>query len=291
MRDEFPSLRAAGAHLPAVASEPILWAFVAGVGAGPIASGIVRVLLLVLAPALFPATEPRPEWLTPGILATGAAGLASGIVLVRAGGPAALGAFVGYELLRALAALPGRVDFCARTSLPRGDLFSASRGCDYTALVIERWPTWLALALGAVVGLWLGRGAPGVNRLFRAAGLFALVLAFFSTAVSLGSPNVATDRQIPLLVLFTFGNVVAGIAAGIALATDRLASAVLLAVLIMAPGVALALPLALRNAQGPEPIETTLLRWSGVVIPLAAAAVVLGARAYVRGREVPGTFS
>ncbi len=116
-------------------------------------------------------------------------------------------------------------------------------------------------------------------------------MAFFSTAVTLGSPNVTADRQIPLLVLFTFGNVVAGIAAGITLAEDRLASAVLLAVLIMAPGVALALPLALRNAQGPEPIETTILRWSGVVIPLAAAAVVLGARAYMRGREVPGTFS
>lgn len=290
MREEFPALRTAGARLPTIASEPIVWAFVAGVGAGPIASGTVRVLLLALAPVLFPATEPRPEWLTPAILTTAAAGLASGIVLVRAGGAAALGAFVGYELLRALAALPGRVDFCARRFPSSGD-FSAPRGCDYTALVIERWPTWLALALGAVVGLWLGRGAPGANRLLRAAGLFALVLAFFSTAISLGSPNASADRQIPLLLLFTFGNLVAGVAAGITLAEDRLASAVLLAVLIMAPGVALALPLALRNAQGPEPIETTLLRWSGVVIPLAAAAVVLGARAYMRGREVPGTFS
>ena len=291
MRDEFPALRAAGAHVPTIASESVLWALVAGVGAGPLASGTVRVLLLVLGPILFPATEPRPEWLTPSVLATGAAGLASGIVLVRAGGVAALGAFVGYELLRALAALPGRVDFCARRFPSSGDLFGAPRGCDYAALVIERWPTWLALALGAAVGVWLGRGAPGVNRLLRGAGLFALVLAFFSTTVSLASPNATTDRQIPLLVLFTFGNVVAGVAAGIALAEDRLAAAVLLAVLIMAPGVALALPLALRNAQGPEPIETTVLRWAGFVIPLIAAAAVLGARAYMRRREVPGTFS
>ncbi len=290
MREEFPSLTRIGGLVPTVASEPLVWAFVAGVGAGPVAGGIVRVVLLFLDPIVFPPTQPHPEWLTMAFIATVAAGLASGAVLVRAGGLAALGVFVGYELVRVLVTLPARLDLCSR-AFPRGDLTSASRGCDYTALVVERWPTWLALALGAVIGLWLGRGAPGANHLLRAAGVFSLVLAFFGSAVSLASPVVTADRQLPLLALFTFANVVAGTAAGVLLGRDRLAAAVLLGVIIVGPGVAYALPLALRNAQGAEPLDMTILRWSGVFIPLAAAAMVLVARSYMQGREVPGTFS
>ncbi|HZP95952.1 MAG TPA: hypothetical protein VFC31_06415 [Candidatus Limnocylindria bacterium] len=67
----------------------------------------------------------------------------------------------------------------------------------------------------------------------------------------------------------------------------------LLALVIVAPSLAFALPLALRSAQGPEPPELLVARWADVFVPLvavAAVAALLLARTSVRLQREEGTF-
>lgn len=292
MREEFPSLTRIHLARPTIAREPLAWAFVSGIGAGPIVGGIVRVALLWAGPILLPPTEPHPEWLMANGLATLAGAIASGAVLTRAGGIAAIVLYLVYELLRLVAALPGRLASCAGQDPRLG--FPRVTGCDYFALVGEHWVTWVGVAVGIAIALALLRDAPGTNRLLRASGAFSLVLVAVSLPFSfLFSGPSTPDQQNVLIALFTTANIVAGVVAGLLLASHRLAAAVLLALLVVAPTVAFGLPLAIYNPQ-PTTVTTAMAiaRWAGVFVPLAAAAALLLARAFVRiGRRQEGTFS
>ena len=266
---------------PTVAVEPLWWAFLSGLGATPIFGGITRLLFLWLGPILLPPTLEHPEWISVNNLVVAVGAVAAGAVLIRAGGAVAFALYVGYELLRALAALPGRLALCASTSqLPR-----QVTGCDYLSLVSERWVTWVALLIGAALGIvWL-RGRGGENGLLRAAGAFSLVLVAANTLLGLAFLGRGAEIQNAQIALFSLANVIGGGFAGVLLARERWAAAALLAVLIVAPGAALTLPLALQSAN----TIPFLLRWSGVYVPLLAAVAVVVTRGYVR-RGDGGTF-
>lgn len=279
MREEFPVLTRLGR--PEIAVEPLWWAFLAGLGAGPVVGGIVRIAFLWLGPLLFPPTRPHPDWLTVNTIVVTVSVLAVGAVLMRAGGVVAVAVYLGYELARQLAALPGRALFCKNAG---ANLPPTVTGCDFLALVTEHWVTWLGLLIGAAIGLLFLRTREGENGLLRAAGAFSFVLVVVSTLVGLAFLG-RNDTQNPMLALFTIANVIGGGFAGTLLARERLAAAVLLAVLIVAPGVSLALPLALQSPNTPS----LLLRWSGVYVPGLAALALVTARGYVRKGD-GGTF-
>ena len=63
----------------------------------------------------------------------------------------------------------------------------------------------------------------------------------------------------------------------------------LVALLIVGPTLAFALPLALRNGVPSEPVEFTFARWLGVLIPVLGAAALLASRAYVRSTGASST--
>ena len=277
MREEFPVLARLGR--PEIAVEPLWWAFLAGLGAGPVVGGIVRIAFLWLGPLLLPPTRPHPDWLSVSTVVLTITVLAVGAVLIRAGGVVAIAVYLGYELARLLAALPGRALACRNGQVP-----ASVTGCDYLALVTEHWVTWLGLLIGAAIGLLFVRNRDGENGLLRAAGAFSFVLVVVSTLVGLAFLG-RSDAQIPMLALFTIANVIGGGFAGTLLARERLAAAVLLALLIVAPGVSLALPLALQSPGAPS----LLLRWSGVYVPGLAALALVTARGYVRKGD-GGTF-
>jgi len=279
MRDEFPIL--AELRRPAVASEPFIYAFLSGLGAGPVVGGITRVAFLWLAPLLFPATAQRPDWLTPNNIVVAVGAVATGAVLMRAGGIVVFATYLGYELVRVFAALPARVALCANSGpIPR------VAGCDIFALLAERWVTWAALLVGAVLGIAWVRARAGQNGLLRAAGAFSLTLVVESTLVGLvflGRSDQTAQNAI--LALFAVANVIAGAAAGVLLARERFAAALLLVLLILAPGLSLALPLAEQSAN----TLPFALRWSGVYVPALAALALFAVRGFVRTGD-RGTF-
>jgi hypothetical protein len=240
---------------------------------------------------VFPATEPHPEWLTPSLISNVAGGFVAAAVAVRAGGIAALAAYVAYELLILLAALPGRAIFCERSGGLALDEPAAAVCWRPTSFLTERWPIWLAIALGVVSARLLrGRAGEG-NWLLRGAGAFTIIASALGSTLGLLVTVTGTGSNpntVLLSVLFLVIQTVAGVAAGLILARSPLAGAVLVALLIVGPTLAFALPLALRNGFPSEPVEFTLARWLGAVIPLLGATALLASRASARAR---GTFS
>jgi hypothetical protein len=293
LRGEFPGATGWVARLqkPTIARETVGWALLSALGAGFFVGGIVHVALIPIYPALFPATEPHPAWLTPSLIGNVAAAVAAGAVALRAGGIAAIAAYVAYELLRLLAAFPGRALFCERS---RGgvavDLPGGVTGCDFASVVTEHWPVWLAIALG-MLAAGLLRGPVGdANWLLRGAGALVAIATILGSAVgffiTVGGVNV---DPMPFNALFLVIEIFAGIAAGVLLARSPLAGAVLVALLIVGPTLAFTLPLALRNGVASEPVEFTFARWLGVLIPVLGAAALLASRAYVRSTGASST--
>jgi hypothetical protein len=293
LRTEFPSLARWSANLrpPALARESIGWAFVSGLGAGFIAEGLVRVLLLVLGPALFPATQPHPEWLTPFAITSVVGGIATGAVLARAGGVIAFLLFVAFELAQIIAAFPSRQQFCANLQPAAGLNIS----CDLPTIVLQRWPEWAALVLGALVARAVFRSSgPGANWMLRASGAWVLVSTIVGTTLGLTIRTPTVDAQSALNALFTVGQLLAGATAGIIAArTRRAAAAVLIALLILGPVLAYALPQAVVSSPLISDPVSRFALWLGVTSPLVAAVSLLVARAFVlrRMRTAPGTFS
>jgi hypothetical protein len=295
LRAEFPGFSATLASLrfPPVAPESLGWAVLSAIGAGFVLEGIVRIALLPIDPLLFPATEPRPEWLTPSTLPNAVGALATGAVALRAGGPAAVGAYVAYELIRLLAALPGRVLFCERSGGELGlpDLGSTTGGCDYASLIpsvlIGHWPVWLGLAVGVVIARLVPLRDGGANWTLRGAGAFLVIGTVLGTTLGVALTGRDATSQLTFLnSLFAFIEILAAAVAGILLARSSLAAAALVAVLVVGPALSLSLPVALRGGFPSEPAEFALMRWYVVLIPLLAATALLASRAYARRRTM-----
>jgi hypothetical protein len=295
LRSEFPDAAAWITRLrrPTVAREPLGWALLSAAGAGFIVGGIVGLVLFAGAPVLFSSTEPRPTWLTYPVITQAAASIAIGAVALRSGGPAALALTVLYQLALILAAFPGRQNICTQFG---GQDPSRPLSCDIPAVIADRWPMWLALAVGAVGSRWLLRtGEHGANRLLRGAGVFAVVLTLATTLYGVLTYATLSFRQSAFDFTFTgiyvLGQLVGGILAGFVLMRAPVAASVLVAALILS-SLSFSLPLGIRNTGPPNlPLELLFLQWATVLASvLGAASVVLVRLLASRGKE-SGTIS
>jgi hypothetical protein len=290
LRSEFPS--AAGwitrLRRPGVAREPLGWALLSAAGAGFIVGAIVGLVLFAGAPVLFSSNEPRPTWLTYPVITQAAASVTVGAVALRSGGPAALALYVLYQLALILAAFPGRQYTCTRFG---GQDPSRPFSCDIPGAIADRWPMWLALAVGAAGSRWLLRtGDGGPNRLLRGAGVFAVVLTLATTLYGVLTYAALSFRQPSFDFTFTgiyvLGQLIGGILAGLVLMRAPVAASVLVAALILS-SLSFSLPLGIRNTGPPNmPLELLFLQWSTVLATLlGAASVVLVRLLASRGQE------
>lgn len=274
LRTEFPGATGAITRLrrPMVGGEPTLSAFVCAIGAGSIVGGIVGVLLIAAAPWIFSSTEPHPSWLTYPIMTRTAAAIAAGAVAVRTGGLRALAVYVLYELLQTAAALPGRSLSCSRAARLDPSLLGP---CDLPGLIVSRWSTWLALAIGTAMSSWLTAAGPvGPNRMLRAAGVFGLVLTAATSAYSVLTIATLDFRSLGLDNAFTsaylISELVAGVLAGLILGRSRSAATVLVGLLVMS-GLAATLPNMRANWIPSMPLQMMFLSYSGAFAPLVGA--------------------
>ena len=269
----------------------MLWAFVAAVGATFIVSAIVEMLVLGLSPVLLPQTREQPIAFPLRELWDGAGEVAAGAVAVRAGGIGALALYVAYEVALILSSLPGRLLFCSRS----GPI--EQRACDLGAMMVDRWPLWLALAIGALAAVFVVRQAvSGSNRLLRAAGLLSLCVtvgatvgALWQYAVRPGSEPLPGEAAtfVSLGGLFWIGWIVGAALAGLLLVHSRTAAVVLLALLLVAPSLAFGIPLARGQIGTPvQPPLFVLAQWAWAWLPLAGCAVMFAAREMRRRNRV-----
>jgi hypothetical protein len=294
LRAEFPGATGWIARLrkPTIAREPVGWAFLSAAGAGFVVGGIFGLAVLTAAPVLFSATEPRPTWLTYTFITQTAASIAVGAIALRSGGFAALALYVLYQFALILATFPGRQYTCAQFG---GQDPSRPFSCDLPGVFVDRWPMWLALAVGAIGSRWLLRaGDEGANRLLRAAGAFAVVLTVSTTMYGVLTYATLSFRASSFQFIFTAvyvaAELIAGLLAGLVLSRAPAASSVLLAVLILS-SLAFALPLAIRNGGPTMPLEMAFIQWSGVAASVLGAAGVLIVRQIVSREGEAGTIS
>ena len=279
-----PSLRIDTARLR-IGREPVGWAFLCAVGAGFIVAGILMLVLVVASPILFPPTQQRPIWLNGGTITRFASVIAIGAVAVRSGGLGALALYLGYELLQLVAQSPGRQLSCERNP-------GIVAACDPLSVVVGRWPTWLALAIGAVASRWLPAASDDhPNPLLRAAGVFSVVLTaatalaatitFLTVArrqLSSGSDPFPIVMDVVSSATYVIGALIAGMLAGLVLGRRPPAATLLIALLAM-----ISLPFALtlaRQQTGPP----TLLIWSAFVTWASVIAPLMGALGLGIGR-------
>jgi hypothetical protein len=278
LRTEFPSFFRALArmHVPPLGRAAPFWAFVSAHGAALVIGGILHIALLAAPRSL---TDPAIRWpfgATPASMVTLVAALVAGAVLVRAGGSRAIALYAGFALLQALAQLPFILRSCDQL------VKDGSCNVPFVYIAAGRAPEWIGVAIGIIVGLRMGRAAASrPNRMLRGAGAFGLALFALMTPLSYATYGVS-DQQLQA-ALFVIAYALAGVIAGLVLRDARPASAVLVALVIVAPTLGLALPL-VRNAGPGEPIEFMITRLASLLAPVVAGACLLGAWLLARRR-------
>jgi hypothetical protein len=256
--------------------ESPFWAFLSAHGALLIVAGILHFVLLAAPRAV---TDPAMGWPFGATLAsmiTFVSSIVAGVVLVRAGGAPAIGYYVAFALVEALASLPGFLLFCERSD---GD---AACYAPVFYIGASRAPQWLGAAIGVVAGLRVGRAADdGANRMLRGAGVFGVAQFLLIAPLSYVSYGVNDQQLQSALFLIAYG--IAGVVAGLFLRDARPAAVVLVALVIVAPTLGLSLPL-VRNAGPGEAIEVTVMRLATLLAPAVGGACLLGARHLARRR-------
>lgn len=279
MRQEFDNVFALGDRLR-VGREPVLWGFASGLGTGFVVGAFASGVLSLLAPALFPPTQPRT--ISPAAIASGVGSLAAGLVFLRAGGPLAVLLYVLYSLATILPTIPGQQLFCERSGR---DAESCRALALYTTTLVDRWPSWAGLAVGVLASGVLGT-RPGPNAALRAAGAYSLISALSGFGFALGSlvaPQMAQDIA-GILALSAFIQVVAGVLAGGLLARASASGTILVLLAVLLPAVLAARSQIGAGAAPGESLEIALARWSGVALPVLAAVFMLAARTLERRR-------
>jgi hypothetical protein len=286
-RSEFPTFSMAVARMrsPRVAQEPAGWALLSALGASLIVAGVLHVAVLALPASLQNPSYQWPFGATLGSMVTLASSVVLGAVLVRAGGRRALLFYLAYVLVQIAVQLPGITLFCDRS----GGGFDGSCRVPLLYIAAGRAPEWIGVAIGAVAGRWIAQSGPGANETLRGAGAYSLSL--FALTVPLGFLSRAGAFNDPptlsLLYVVTCG--VAGAIGGVVLARVRFGGALLVALAILGPSAAFAVPLLRGGAPGGEALEFSVARWSTVFAPALAAAALIATRGFARRRS-EGTF-
>ena len=283
-----PSLRIDTARLR-IGREPLGWAFLCAVGAGFIVAGILTLALVVTSPILFPPTAPRPSWLNGGSITRFASAIAIGAIAVRTGGLGALAFYVGYELLQLLVQTSSRQLSCERNPV--------AAACDLLTIIVGRWPTWLALAIGAVASRRLRAASDDhPNPLLRAAGVFSVALTVATTLAGTITIVTLARRQssapsdpfpavmdVTSSATYVVGTLIAGMLAGLVLGRRSPAATLLIALLAM---VSLPFAVTLARQSGVPP---SIPIWLGFVTYASVIAPLLGALGLGIGRLLAST--
>lgn len=283
-----------------LSTEPIPWAFLSALGAGFIANGITQIALVDSWTLFLPPSQPHPEWLNPFAVARATQLVATGAVAWRTGGVGALVLCIGYEVALVVAQLPNRLALCERA--PEQD---PSLPCGFPAIAAGTWPTWVALAVGAVVSSRLLLSpVRSSNALLRAAGAFTFMVTVAGTAWFVGQVPLFNGlaaagwlvpegpRGLPLRVaistVFLFVELAAGLLAGSLLRRAPSAAVVLLA-LLLGYGAGLGVALVRDNVDRGVPHAPLELAYLQSMSALTPAAGILGiALGRLRGQRSRG---
>jgi hypothetical protein len=216
------------------------------------------------------------------------------VVVLRAGGLSATLGYLVLQLLLLAAYLPVRLFNCSRTVPSLGP---DPESCDYVAatLVTDRWPFWLAFALGIVVARFLPVRSGGTNELMRAAGVLSVCTAIGGALNALWivyrpTSSMPTDLFMYLSVgaRYWIGLLAGGVFAGLLLRRSRFAALVLLSIALIGPSFAVGVPL-WRGQTGMPSLPPTsplfLSMWQWVWLPLAAVAAMVISREIARMRN------
>jgi hypothetical protein len=274
---------------------PALWACVVALGAKFIVSAIAQLFIGAIFPLLFPPTSPRPFTFPTRVFWDVAGGVAAGAVATRAGGPLGLLVYVSFELLVVLLELPVRVFSCSRA--PTGPI--DGRACQYADMLVDRWPLWLAVAIGVVIARLLPARRGGANPLLRAAGVLSAVVTVATSVnaywlVFRPVEGVGLDLFTYLSVgaLYWLGFIAGGALAGALLTRSRFAAVVLLVVCIVGPSFAFGIPFVRGQLPGvpamPAPLFLSL--WQSIWLPLVATAALLLSREVARRNRLVSTM-
>lgn len=264
-------------------NEPVAWAALSGIGAGFLATVVTQALVGLASEAAQAFNAPLPFPLFPAVTITGIA--AATAVTFMAGGPLALALYLAYVAAGIALALPGLMFFCERS----GGTFPSPGPDQCTAFgfVAALWPQLIGLGLGiGLARVAVARGK-GVNSLLRVAGALALA-QFTLTRIPGATIAQAADASASTLTLaaaFAASAVAAGVVAAQLPRGIRIAAIV--AAIWLLPWLTRQLPFASRLT-GPIPPENVVpIVASIVIVPIAAALLVLTAAVASRARFIP----
>ena len=281
-RAEFPGFFAAlsRVRMPAVATEPPAWAFLSGLGASVIVSGVLHLALLAAPRAITDPSLQLPLGATLASIVTLAAHAVAGVVLVRAGGGRAVLIYAGFAAIEALSSLLAIQLSCDRS---RFQLGMPDGGCNAPLLYIAagRAPEWIGVAMGTMLARGISSSGPGANHVLRGGGAFSVTLFALWMPLSLAFnalPDLALQTWLYLLAYS-----IAGIVAGIVLRAARFEGALLVALAVVGPTLGVALPL-MRGGPSREPLEFTFARYGGLLAPAIAGVCLVSAWTLARRR-------
>jgi hypothetical protein len=257
--------------------EPLFWAVLCGIGAGFVVGGITTLAVSAASPILFPPTEPHPSWLSLASISRTASAIAVGAVTVRVAGPTALLVYIGYDALGLIVQLPLRQFSCSRNPAGPGS-------CDLIATIVDQWPLWISLAIGAIVSRWVPASAEQhPNVLLRGAGAFGAIVGLGTAlygvitygtlerrSISSGADPFPAVMDVVATGTFVVAEGIAGLVAGIILARTRPAAALLVALLAV-NSLPFLLRLANQPGMPPQPLWLAFVTWSGVIARAAGA--------------------
>lgn len=267
-------------------NEPIVWASVSGIGAGFLVGLLTQALVGLAREVSLAYNAPLPLTLFPVVTITGSAAAAA--VALRSGGPVALALYVAYVSAGVALSLPGLMFFCERS----GGTFPSPGPdqCTLMGFVAALWPQLIGLGLGVALAQVVRARGDGVNSLYRVAGAVALaqaVVALVSGALAV--PATAASQSTWIVAAAFAAGVIAG---GVLAAQLRggIRSAATVAAIWLLPWFTTQVPFAARLS-GPIPPENVLpIVASIVLVPIAAALLVLTAAIASRTRFTPAAL-
>lgn len=267
----------------AVWHESVMWATISGIGAGFLVIAVTQALVGLASEASQAFRAPLPFPLFPAVTITGSAAAAA--IAFGAGGLIALGLYLAYLAVGIALTIPGVMTFCERSggTLPLADHDRCTAG----AFVATLWPELIGIGLGVALARVVVTRGDGVNSLLRVAGALAIA-QMAVTRISGATITLSTDtagNTLAIAAVFAAAAVAAGVVA--AQLPGGVRSAAVVAVIWLLPWLIMQVPFAARLT-GPIPAENVApIVVSILIVPIAAALLVLTAAVAARSRFIP----